>query len=482
MALRFANVARDVARLLSVNLVSRALGIAALIAYARLLPPVELAALPVFFILGSFVTVPLNFGLFPTLMREIPVLLERDRTAALGMIRAVVLTVAAGIMVVGLGYLTLAPRIARLLLSSSDWSWLIRWMIPGAVARGLDDILTFLLRSTREFSSLAQKKLVAEVGTPLVTVPLIYFWGVRGLVIGLTLGVVFGLLWALYRARYYLFQRSKVASLLPLVRRSRPYYVEGGLFFLTNQGDQALVAALLSPTALAGYYVARRIPDALALLLLSVEEVMGPTLARASVDGAAELRRMFQGFSVTVAVFVLPAAALAACFAPVYTKLVGAASYGSVTPAVIILALGLVAQGAITVISQSALALGHPRDRLKVTVVLACLLLILTAASARFGLTAVAIGRVTALLLATLVGAQLLRHLLPPLPWRDISRLLVPTAVLAGTAISLQRLSEKLWLVPAYGAAAVVLFLATLFAVSSPIDRGRLTTLWRGRQ
>lgn len=480
MPLSFANVARDVARLLGVNLVTRALGIAALIVYARLLPPVELAGLPVFFILGSFVTVPLNFGLFPTLMREIPVLLERDRGAALGMIRAVALTVAAGIIVVGLGYLAMAPQIARLFYGTSDWTWLIRWMIPGAMARGLDDILTFLLRSTREFSSLAQKKIVAEVATPVVTVALIYLMGVRGLVIGLTLGVVLGLLWAIYRSRYYLFQRTKAVSVLPLIRRSRPYYLEGGLFFLSNQGDQALVAALLSPAALAGYYIARRIPDGLALILLSVEEVMGPTLARASVDGPAELRRMFQGFAVTAAAFVLPAAALAACFAGAYTRLVGAQSYGALTPAIVILALGLVPQGAITVISQSALALGHPRDRLKITVALACLLLVLTAASARLGLTPVAIGRVTALLLAMLVGARLLRHLLPPLPWREIAKLLVPTGALVGTALVLQRISDRVWLVPAFGAAAVAVFAITLFAVWSPVDRRRLTAFWRG--
>jgi O-antigen/teichoic acid export membrane protein len=465
--------------LLGVNLFTRVLGIGALIVYARLLPPIELAALPVFFMLGSFVTVPLNFGLFPTLTREIPVLLTKDRASALGMIRTVVLTVAGGILIVGVGYVVLASSIARLFFRTSDWTWLILWMTPGAVARGLDDITTFLLRSTGEFTRLAQKKVLAEVTTPVVAIALIYPFGVRGLVAGLTLGVVTGLVWAIYSTRHYLFRPCFAAPVGPIIRRSKPYYVESALFFLTQQGDQALVAALLSPVALASYYVARRIPDALALILLSVEEVMGPTLARTSLDARADVSRMFEGFAITIAAFVLPVAALAACLAPAYTRLVGAESFGDVTPAVVVLALGLVAQGAMTLVSQSALALGHPGDRLKITVLFACLLPVFTAASAHLGLTAVAVGRVTALLLATVVGARLLQHVLPPLPWRSISKLVVPTAVLTAAILMLQQLSESLWLVPAYAAAAAAMFLLTLIAVLNPVERGRVAALWR---
>jgi O-antigen/teichoic acid export membrane protein len=477
--LHFPTVARDIGRLLGVNVLMRLVGIAALVVYARQLPPLELAALPVFFILGSFVTVPLSFGLFPTLMREVPVLLEQDRPAALGTIRTVALTVSGGIALTALAYLVFAPSVARMFFGSADWTWAIYWMIPGAIARGLDDITTFVLRSTREFGALAQKKLVAECTTPVATVALIHWFGLRGLILGLTLGVVAGFAWAMFRAWRFLAARAKAVPLIPLVKRSRPYYVEGALFFVTQQGDQALVAALLSPVALTSYYIARRIPDALASILLAIEEVMGPTLARASLDGPSDLRRMFQRLTVTVAAFVLPAGALAASLAPAYTKLVGAGTYAGITFAVAILTLGVIAQGAITVISQSALALGHPRDRLKVTTTLAIALLGFTAISAPLGLSAVAVGRVAALVLAALLGARLLRHLLPPLPWRELSRLVVPTALLAGTAVALQQLSDSLWLVPAFGAASIGVFVAALFALLGPADRQRLAALWQ---
>lgn len=457
----------------------RIVGIAALVVYARLLPPLELAALPVFFLLGSFVSVPLSFGLFPTLMREVPVLLEQDRPAALGTIRTVALMVGGGIALTALGYLAFAPTIARVFFGSADWTWAIYWMIPGAIARGLDDITTFVLRSTREFGALGQKKLVAEITTPVATIALIYSLGVRGLILGLTLGVVAGFAWAMFRAWRFLGTTAAAVPLGPLVKRSRPYYVEGALFFVTQQGDQALVGALLSPVALASYYIARRIPDALMTILIAVEEVMGPTLARAMLDGPAELKRIFQGLTVTVAAFVLPAAVLAASFAPAYTKLVGSGAYGGVTLAVAILALGLIAQGAITVVSQSALALGHPADRLKVTASFATLLLLFTAVTAPLGLTAVAIGRFTALVLAAWLGARLLRHLLPPLPWSDISKFAIPTLLLAGTAVALQQLSGRLWLVPLFGAAAIAVFVAALFRLLGPTDRQRLVTLWR---
>lgn len=478
--LRFAHVARDLTRLLGVNVITRALGIVALIIYARLLPPTELAALPVFFILGSFVTVPLNFGLFPTLMREVPALLERDRAAALGMIRTVAFTVGGGIILVGAAYAAFAPALSRFFYDSPDWAWLFLWIVPGAVARGIDDILTFVLRSTREFGILAEKKLVIEVATPVAAVAGIWMLGVRGLVLGLGLGVVLGLAWGAFRARAYLVGPSTRVALAPLVRRSAPYYAESGLFFLTNQGDQALVAVLMSPMALAAYYLARRIPDALGLLLLSIEEVMGPTLARARVEARNGLDQVFRRFTVAVAAFVLPTAALAACFAWAFTRLIGAEAYAEVTPAIVVLALGLTVQGAMTIVSQSALALGHPRDRLKVTAVWGVLLLVLTAVVAPWGLVAVAAGRVAAVTIATVVGARLLRHLLPPIPWSDVAKLVMPSFAGAATALLLQRLSQDLRLAPVYAAAAVVVFLAVLFAVTSPVDRQRVAGVWRG--
>ncbi|HUL02182.1 MAG TPA: oligosaccharide flippase family protein [Gemmatimonadales bacterium] len=481
MPVRFAHVGRDLARLFGVNLVTRALGIGALVVYARLLPPVELAALPVFFLLGSFVTVPCNFGFFPTLMREVPLFLESDRPAALAQIRTVVLVVGGGILAIALGYVVLAPGIAQLFFGTPAWTWLILWMVPGTVARGLDDITTFILRSTGEFRHLAQKKLVAEVTTPIAAIGLIFPFGVRGLIAGVTLGVIAGLVWAIYCVRHYVFQSCTAAPVAPLLRRSKPYYVESLLFFLTQQGDQALVGALLSPVALSSYYVARRIPDAMALMLLSVEEVMGPTLARTKAGAPADRNQMFAGFAITVAAFVVPIAALTACLAPAYTRLVGAQSYGGVTPAVAILSLGLIAQGAMTLVSQSALALGHPADRLKVTVTFASLLLAFTAGTAGLGLTAVAVGRVTAIVVATLVGARLLQHVLPAVPWQRVAKLLVPTALLVATLFALQVLSDNLWFVPAYGAAAVGVFAIAVWVGLDPMDRRRLVELWRGR-
>jgi O-antigen/teichoic acid export membrane protein len=411
-------------------------------------------------------------------MREVPPLLEHDRAAALGTIRTVALTVGTGIVVVALGYLALAPSIARLFFDSTAWTWAIVWMVPGALARGLDDIMTFVFRSTGEFRALAQKKLIAEILTPLAALALIRF-GVRGLLVGVTIGVGAGLLWAIYALRHYLFVHASAAPVMPLIRRSGPYYVESGLFFFTQQGDQALVGALLSPVALAGYYVARRIPDAMGLLLSSVEEVMGPALAHTRGRAPAEESRLFDGFVVTVAAFVVPLAVLAACLAPAYTRLVGSESYGWVTPAVAVLSLGLVGQGAMTLVSQSALALGHPADRLKVTITFAVLLLACTAGAAHVGLTAVAVGRVVSIVLATLVGTYLVRHMLPAIPWGSISKVVAPTLLLAVTALLLQMLSDNLWLVPVYGTAALTVFVVALLVFLNPLDRQRLGTLWR---
>ena len=463
----------DTARLLGANTVTRVIGIIALVFYARLLSPSDLAALPVFLLLGAFTTIPFNLGLYPTLMRDVPRLLVTNEQDALGMIRTTVLTIGVGVIIAGFGYAFLSPLIARVYLGSYGSAPLVLWMVTGTVLRGWDEMITFVMRATREVGLLTSKKLISEIGQPVLALALLPALGVRGMILGQTLGLAVGLAWGAYGVRRYLFRKTSAIPLGPLVRRSRPYYLEGFVFFLTQQGDQALVGALLSPTALAAYYVARRVPDALGLILYSVEEVMGPTLSRAAAEGQAAVARAFRVMTMIVGAFVLPAGVLGASLASAYVTLVGRASYGFVIPAVVILSLATVCQGGVTVTSQAALALGHPSDRLKITVTFAVLLLALTAVTAQLGLTAVAVGRGTAIAFASLVGFWLTRDVRPPVPWNDLGRVVAPAILLAVTVIGLQSLSNSLWLVPVFAALGATIFGAALYFSFGP-ERRRL--------
>src|SRR5713101_474046 len=205
MPVTVGRVIRDVSRLLGANVLARAVGIAALVVYARILSPRDLGALPIFLVLGAFTIIPVNLGLFPTLMREVPVLLEGRRDEALGTLRVVVLTVGGGVVAVALCYVPLAPAIARLFFHDAGAAPLIWWMVPGAVLRGLDEVLVYVLRSTREFEVLARKKLLSELAQPVAAVALLPTLGLRGLLLGMTLGLGIGVAWGAHRARSYLF-------------------------------------------------------------------------------------------------------------------------------------------------------------------------------------------------------------------------------------------------------------------------------------
>ena len=305
-------------------------------------------------------------------------------------------------------------------------------------------------------------------------------FGVRGLILGLTIGLAIGVAWTAYKARRYIFVPAHPVPLWPLVRESRAYYMEGFLFFATQQGDQAIVGALLSPAVLAGYYIARRISDALGLILYAMEEVMAPTLARAGADGAAQVRDTFRQLTLAVGAFVLPAGVLAAGLAPAYVALVGRPHYAGLVPAVAILALGIIPQGGITVVSQGALGLGRPSDRLKITTTFAVLLLALTTATTSLGITALAAARVTASALAALLGTWFSRHLLPPVPWRDLSMLSLPTASMAAVLWIPQQLFQSLVLVPWLILGACFTFAGILYAILSPDHRDKLAAVFRG--
>lgn len=471
----------DTSRLIGANTVTRAVGIGALILYARTLAPGELAALPIFLLLGSFTTIPFNLGLYPTLLREIPRLLVSDEQQAVGMIRTVTVTIAGGVLLAGVSYALLSPVIAHVYLGQALNAPLILWMVPGTVARGWDEVLTFVMRATRDVGLLTSKKLVSEIGQPLLAVALLPALGVRGLILGQTLGLVAGLGWGVYGLRRHLFRRARAVPLAPLVRRSVPYYLEGLVFFVTQQGDQALVGAMMSPSALAAYYVARRIPDALGLILYSVEEIMGPTLSRAAVYGREAVTRSFQVMTMLVGALVLPAGVLTATLAGVYVTLVGRASYFFLVPAIVLLALATLAQGCITVTSQVALALGHPKDRVKITLTFAALLLAGTVSTAHVSVTAVAASRAAAMAGAALVGFLLTRELRPPMPWNDLARLILPTVVLGATMVGLQAIWSNPWLVPLFVVAACLVAGFALYFSLSP-ERRRLLLAELGLQ
>src|SRR6266566_8182670 len=147
MSLSSRTLVRDTARLLGANTLTRSIGILALVAYARMLSPADLAALPVFLFLGAFTTIPFNLGLYPTLMREVPRLLLGNDEEALGVIRTVVCTVGGGVPVAGVAYLAFAPAIAKTYFGTASSAWLVRWMVAGTVARGWDEVVTFGLRA-----------------------------------------------------------------------------------------------------------------------------------------------------------------------------------------------------------------------------------------------------------------------------------------------------------------------------------------------
>ncbi len=476
---RGAYLLRSVARLAGANLIARIAGIGALVYYARALSPAELATLPVFLLLANFVTVPSSLGLFATLIREVPGLLLDDPKQARALIRSVLLTVGAGVLVCGLACYMLATPIAIVFLKDVHSSRIVRFMALGTVVRGFDDIVVYVLRATSEFKSLASKKLISELTQPLFSILLIPSIGAAGLVLGSTIGLLLGLAWGVLKARKYLLGRSGTVRLAPLIKRSRSFYAEGAVFFLIQQGDQAVVGAFLPSMVLAGYYVARRVLDALGILLYTADEIMGPSLARAMRGGVAQFRQVLRDLAFSMAAVILPTGALAAALTGGYLALLGA-SYLNLFQATAILTLSIIPQAAFAFISLVALVAGRPSDRPRITAFFAVVLLTLTAVTAHWGVTAVAVGRAIAATLSTVIAFVFARRLLPPLPWREISHVFGPTLVLVAPIALIQSIGQRYALLPAGVAAGLMLFVISFRFMLPPSERERAWHLLRG--
>ena len=104
----------DNLKVTSGQVILRVSSILFLIFYARVLTAFELSVLPIFAIIGGMSTLLFNFGLFPTLVREVPKLLEKDKSRAISLLHTSSLIIAIGVGVFAILTFLFSGKIASI--------------------------------------------------------------------------------------------------------------------------------------------------------------------------------------------------------------------------------------------------------------------------------------------------------------------------------------------------------------------------------
>jgi O-antigen/teichoic acid export membrane protein len=449
--------------LVGAKLIEKALGLVALVIYARTFETTELALVPVTFLLGSIVLVIFGFGILPTIVMEVPRLIVSNRARAISLIRHALLIGAFGSCMAGILVLAGSRYLAKWLADIPDLNSTIHWVAAAVVFQSLLTLLIQILSGLTKFWAVASVNLVASVAR-LSVVPLLYhLYGTDGIVAGLAIASVMGCVIALFLIwRDCRHTGAEQYGFLEILRLSWPFYAEGYVMYLRSQGDQLIVSLFLGAEALAFYFIARRPYDLLKVISDSIDFAVIPALSKLSLETRAafavrwhELFRAFMSIS-------FPLAFLTAACVPLYLAIIGAQKFAAALAPAMILCLAFTADMAKVIVIRSVFVLGRPLRRLQCTTFeSATMIASLLIAAPVFGPSGVA----SAYLLASIAGVwfgyrMLRREITTTHPWRHGLRAAIPAIVAFCGMIAVLMLTRS-----ALGDSMIATLLGTLAGV-----------------
>lgn len=470
---------RALVQLASASLAAKAVSLVWLGFLARYLAKPELAILPVYEMIEGLAPVLFAFGIQPTVLRELPGLLQREPARARGLIYTSSLILAGSSLLFAAGVALLAEPLAARLFHDPAAASLLRITASGFLFFGIRTHGQFVLWSASRFDQLAILRVAASTNMAVLGFGLVMLWGVRGLAVALALNDFILLLLTLFFLRPFL-RRGRIEWYPAgrLVRVSLPFYFESLLTYFRSQGDNLIVATFLGPVVVSIYYIARRIPQLLLMLMESLDKVVTAEIAAREQDrpGMADYIRRLE---VKLAHTAVPAMMLLIGMMPLIIHLWAGPGYAAaVAPAMILSAVQMVGLTQVPLARGIFIALSPMRRVLQTVVETALLipgLLLLTPPLAARG---VALARLLAVVGAWAFAWRTLRGPLAlGLPWRRLALSLGASAAMTATIIGLLAWRPSLVAMPVYGIAGVAVFLALILATDGPAFRATLASL-----
>ena len=470
MGLHLGRTVKSLLQLISANVAVRLLSIFMLAFYTRYLTKEELAVFPIYEMLSTMASIIFSFGLHPTLIRQLPSKLEADPDEARGMMYTAGTVLLAGSIVYTAGVILLAPRLSLLLFKDPAFTSLLRILSIGFLLASIRTTFRYFLWASSRFDRMSVLDLVSPLGRIVLGASLLLLYGMRGLAIGLVINELLTVLLS-YRFTRDLLHGPRVTwyPVTRIVRESFPFYMESFLIYFRSQGDNWIIATMLGPSAMSVYFVAKRLPGLLLMLMESLDKVLTSELSRRRSDTAVIGRYIHRLYQVN-GHLVAPAILFATGLTPAFILAVAGSEYsGAVIPAMILCFAELIRIMAIPL--GRALFVTHPPiTRVWLTVVETVFLVAtLVLLAPTLGTTGVALSRLAAAAAAlVLIYIVMRRFMVLDLPWRAVGFSLAAAISMAGTMLALQFWHDSLWEVPLFAGVGLLVFFGIIAATNGP--------------
>jgi O-antigen/teichoic acid export membrane protein len=427
---------RDISKLLSGSVLAKVFGVASLMLFSRVLPKDQMAIFPAYLTMLGLPSLFLSFGVFQTMIRKLPSLIREDESEARSLAMTASAVIIVGTVAVCLVALPFCDRIAVYFFRNAADAWIIRLSLVGCLAGTVSKIADFMMWGLGRFGATSLVQIIESAIRPCLTIALYFIFGIRGVVWGLVLAQLAMAAISLWFVRdMFIAAWPRLYPLRRLLVESFPFYIDNYLWYLKGDGD-TLIVALLGPSILAEYYIAKNLYLNILLGWFALDRVALERLAR--FDSRSDnFRARAIEIQNRVGEFILPLMLLATALVPGMIVVLASTRYTSaIWPAAALLIVALIQF--VNIANNRAVFVGLPGVyRLSTSAVEAVAVLIAAVCLIpRMGVMGVALARIAGPAIGGAYACLVLRSKLGlVLPWRPALRSLA--AALPGTVLVL---------------------------------------------
>jgi len=392
-------------------------GVFYFILVTRLFTRLEMAALAVMTVITNLSAIILSFGFHEASRKLLPDYVASGKDGEVRSFLQItwVVIAAASLSLAALVFF-LAEPVARIFFKGYGYASLVRLMAWGIISNKWYETAQHNLCALQKFNEMSLTQILSYTVVRIYALALYFLSGIQGYLAGLITGQALLSIWMVAVTRAYFRVPPERKRLSSLFRFSWPFYVNEFVRYGATQADSFLVSVFLRPEVLATYYVVKRFADYLESYVNSILKPLFPKMIELTRSGQESLGKMFFKASRYVSLVNIPPVVLMLSLSYFLLDIYGRGKYLSGLPIFLILNGGMVLHGYQVLCGGAVFVAGRPVDtaRMEILQCLVSLVLIvfLTKLTGVTGAaTARSLSRLTAILIAWLIGKGLF-------PWR----------------------------------------------------------------
>jgi O-antigen/teichoic acid export membrane protein len=364
------SIFRSVLALLSSRFAGSFLTVGFTIFFAHKLSKTEFAAIAVFEVLTSVTNMISNFGLETYCIRKVPSLLSRgDINVVSGMIKTAFLNRLLWSVGIALTMIVFSERVAILLFHDASYANAVRIIASGAALASMNTSMTLIAQCIKAFREIAIINFSIAFAICALSSVLYYTTGYEGWVIGYTLGRLIGFLSLAFILRKWIFSRSDLFHWYRMVKISFPYYLRGFAKFGRLRLDQLVITILMGPATLASYYIAKKCPQYIDLIIEAVARPVLIRIAESRERSKCDIVGLFSRISRYNSFLFIPLCLAVPSFGLVILELFGGRKYDDALVILVILCLSRLVNGLMyTVYEAGVFIMCRPRHSLLIDI------------------------------------------------------------------------------------------------------------------